>query len=300
MKSVKKTDAVERDCIFAFDIGGTYLKSGLIHGDGTVTDREVRKMSDFEDFRSLVETMSGMIPDNVEKVAVSCPGFFTDTGLCMGGIENIPYMTGENISEELMRRNGRIQVRTVNDGLAAAAGEYVYGAGAGCRDLVVITLGTGIGCGVILGGRIHRGAHGMSGEIGYSGYRTPEDCVECHWSASAVMKKAGELKGREISGEEFFRLVRLKDAEICHLFDEWTDRIGFLAAGAVLFADPERVLIGGGVSAAGDIFIDKIREKTEMRLPEHFRRNLCIEACANRNDAGLLGAAALFAEEELL
>lgn len=287
-----------RQEVYAFDIGGTNMKYGSVSKEGIISNRGTINMKEIKDFDTLIEKMKALIPNELTKVAVSCPGFFAKDGMCTGGIENISYIEGKNIVTELIDKRENLEVKIINDGLAAATGEHIFGNGKGLETFITITLGTGIGCGIICEGRPYIGASGRSGEIGYWDYINTNKYFEQEWSTSAVIKKAEKFIGKKTDGLEFFSMIEEGRTDMIDVLEQWMMQLGKVIANIVLFFNPQAILIGGGISSSGNVFIDVLREKIRERLPECFKEDMKIELCGNKNDAGLLGAAALFAEED--
>ena len=203
-----------------------------------------------------------------------------------------------------------------NDANCAALAETVAGGAVGCRNMILITLGTGVGGGVIVNGKVIDGAHGAGGEIGHITVNRHETatcgcgkhgCLEQYSSATGVvrcMKKLLDenpdadcvLRGKDFEAKDVFDAARSGDALAAREVDEMTDTLGMALATIASTTDPEMFLIGGGVARAGDVLFDP--------LVEHFKtyafkscRETPIKAASLGNDAGIYGAVRLIVGE---
>ena len=259
-------------------------------------------------------------------------GLFTTSGALLEKWE-VPTDTsnaGEHILENLAdaihakmaekeitsEQVGGIRVLVGNDANVAALGEIWMGTAKGCRSAVMVTLGTGVGGGVIVNGKVIDGAHGAGGEIGHITVNRHETatcgcgkhgCLEQYSSATGVvrcMKKLLDenpdadcvLRGKDFEAKDVFDAARNGDALAAREVDEMTDTLGMALASIASTTDPEMFLIGGGVARAGDVLFDP--------LVEHFKtyafkscRETPIKAASLGNDAGIYGAVRLIVGE---
>ncbi|MFZ5924334.1 MAG: ROK family protein [Bacillota bacterium] len=193
-------------------------------------------------------------------------------------------------------------------------GEWAWGAGRGARNFICVTLGTGIGMGIVADGRIYAGAHGNAGELGHvtadlSGPRCGcgnLGCVEklCAGPAIAEIARKRIEEGAEsavsqlqdgranhIDAETVFRAAKLGDAIATSIIDTVCELLGSVIAGAVLMLDPERVIVGGGIADAGDVLFDRLRAVVARRAYSYRLNNVTIVPWALGDKAGVLGAA---------
>ena len=203
-----------------------------------------------------------------------------------------------------------------NDANVAALGEIWMGTAKGCRSAVMVTLGTGVGGGVIVNGKVIDGAHGAGGEIGHITVNRHETatcgcgkhgCLEQYSSATGVVRCLKKLldenpdadcvlRGKDFEAKDVFDAARSGDALAAREVDEMTDTLGMALASIASTTDPEMFLIGGGVARAGDVLFDP--------LVEHFKtyafkscRETPIKAASLGNDAGIYGAVRLIVGE---
>lgn len=219
------------------------------------------------------------------------------TGACRHATEALPGWTGMPIAERFRTAFG-LPVWVENDANAAALAEQQFGAGRGLADVICLTLGTGIGGGVISGGRIVRGAHSAGGELGHVPVEFggapcacgSTGCLEAYASATGILRMAREAGVAAASTKQVYQLAAAGDPAAVAV----TQRAArYLAQGIVAMVaafDPQAVLIGGGVSQAGDLLFAPLRQHLEGHP---FVRGRCeVRPCALGPDAGVIGAAA--------
>jgi glucokinase len=253
-------------------------------------------------------------------VGVGVPSQIEFATGCVVSSVNIP-LAGVRLREELARRLGA-PVFVDNDANCAALAEAQCTPGGPARHLIMYTLGTGVGGGVVIDGRIFRGASGLGAELGHAvievdGPECPgkcpnHGCLEAYCSGTALEREATELArarpdsalGRiaaesgTVKGRAAVDLARDGDQDARGLLEELGRRLGVGITGAVNTFEPEHVVVGGGLSRAGDLFIDAARREAAARaLPAIFER-VSISLARRGPDAGVVGAG-LLAEHEL-
>jgi glucokinase len=211
-----------------------------------------------------------------------------------------------------------------NDVNAALYGEYYYGAGQGCRNLIMIALGTGVGGGVLIDGRLVTGAADGAGEIGHmvldpQGPRCTcgnRGCLEAYAGSVALLQRARQLAADSgAATPEFERLIQDRDEKLTtvdlsdlalqgdatssELFASAGRRLGQAVANCVNLLDPDRVIIGGGVAAAGDLILEPCRRYVPTAVLSEGSRNVPVVLAAKGSFAAALGAAALARQGEV-
>lgn len=302
------------------DVGGTKIAAGVVDEKGTILQR-ARRESPASDSDAIEECIADLVreltADNaVDAVGVGAAGFVDVSRSIVLFAPNLAWRE-EPLRVDLERRIN-LPVVIENDANAAAWGEFAFGAGADADDLLLVTVGTGVGGGIVLDGRLHRGTFGVAAEIGHlrvvpEGLPCPcgnRGCWEQYASGSALVRGARE-RAREdvsarslvdraggdvgsISGPMITQAAQEGDpfavAELA-LLGRWLGE-GIASLAAVL--DPGVVVIGGGVSGAGALLLDPIREHYRANLTGRAHRpELAIRAAELGNDAGLIGAADL-------
>lgn len=279
----------------AIDIGGTSVKYAYISEKGEICNKSsfntecTRTRDAF--LRKLYIIIGNGVACGIKYVGISSLGIFDKSGRCLGGVENLCFLESMNLPQQVKLKYPEIACCIVNDGTAAAMGEYWLGEGRDCDSFICMTLGTGIGGAVVIDGRPIRGSHFQSSEIGYSNYRSEADYLEVHYSTKGILERAAELLDIEtIEGPSFVKKVKNEEPLCKALFGEWMDVLAQILANSILLIDPEKVIVGGGISEEKEWLCDAIYEHLEQRLPAGFRGKVQVRAAQHGNDAGLLGA----------
>lgn len=304
---------------FGIDIGGTSIKAGLFRDNGELLDKwsfaTIKKESSENILRSLadfildkIETLS-LNKKEIVGIGVGIPGPVTEEGEVL---EMANLGSGRiNLNETLSKMTG-LKVRAGNDANLAALGEQWMGSGKGCKDMMLITLGTGIGGGIVLNNRILTGNKGAAGEIGHMTVNSKErrvcgcgkrGCLEQYASATAVVRIAQDIleerteasalrDSEKISARDVFDCAKTGDKLALEVVDQACSYLGMALSYAGQLIDPEVFVIGGGVSQAGSIIVDKTKESYHNNVIESLK-NKEIRIASLGNDAGMYGAAKL-------
>lgn len=299
------------------DIGGTSVKLGIVDEKGDIEKSESFSVS-FDDYETpiletVIKSLKLFLKKNViseqefDGIGVSATGGIDSvSGVVVGSAGHIRNWDGSRIAEE-MEQEFQMPVVVLNDANAAALGEMWKGAAKDRKNAVIMTIGTGIGGGVIVNSQILLGASGFAGEIGHMTIKSDGErcscgnygCLERYGSTTALIKRvekaiaSGKVKNfqnQKIDGETIFSEVRKGNSEVEEILDAWIDDIASGIVGLVHIFNPELVLIGGGVSAQKQLFIDRLREKVNGRCMPRFVQNFELKAAELGNDAGLIGA----------
>ena len=296
------------------DLGGTDLKAGLVTFAGELRGF-VRRPSRTEEsadapFEVVLETAAelgrrsggpGPLP-----VGLGCPGVIeSGSGAQIGTTAHLPHWDGMAVRERLVPSLGS-RVRVDNDANCAALAEARIGAARGARVSLTLTLGTGIGCGIVVDGRVMRGAHGGAGEIGHLPLGSGalrcrcgvERCVEPEASASGLVE-AARAAGLEVAdGAAVFAAAARGDAVATQLVDRMADRLGALISIAVDLLDPNIVVVGGGVAQAGEPLFARLHAALQRYALRSHQRQLRVVAAALGERAGTIGAGLMAWEGE--
>ncbi|MCL2466834.1 MAG: ROK family glucokinase [Micrococcales bacterium] len=304
------------------DVGGTKIAAGVVTADGQIvaktTLRTDRSSADSVD-AGIVAACESLLGDyDVTAVGLAAPGFISADRTTVHFAPNLPWRD-HPLRQNVARRLGIDTVAVENDASAAGWAESRFGAAKGLSDVVMLTLGTGLGGAIITGGALVRGAWGMAAEIGHmrvvpEGHHCgcgQEGCWEQYVSGSALVREAQAVassrpvratrllelaggKARRITGVHITKAAREGDELSLELL-AWIGRwVGEGAASLVAVLDPQIVVVGGGLSDAGDMVLVPARYAFERRLSAgEFRPLVPIEVAALGNDAGIVGAADL-------
>lgn len=304
---------------FGVDIGGTTVKMGLFDQDANVLDKweiPTRKENGGEAIlpdvaKAILSKMEekGITADQVKGIGVGAPGAVDEEGTMVGGAVNLGW--GVLNIPEILHKFIDVPVKANNDANVAALGEMWQGGGKGYSNMVAVTLGTGVGGGIIVNGKILTGATGAGGEIGHIHLEDNETescgckkkgCLEQYASATGIVRLANRrlakdgapsaLRGGEVSAKTVFDAVKAGDAVAIEIAEQFGDYLGKGLAAVAAVVNPEVFVIGGGVSKAGEILLSYVKPafakyvfypcgKAEFKL------------ATLGNDAGIFGAAAL-------
>lgn len=302
---------MENKLYLGIDIGGTYIKLGTVTENGMIIHRhkagvDRRGTADAEPVMDTIKRAvreicanEGFEISTLGGIGISAPGSIDSVnGKVAINPGNVPNWSGTVVCEP-MREEFGLPVTIANDGNCAALGEAWVGAARGCSDVVCITLGTGVGGGIISGGRLVQGRSGFAGEIGHFPIHAGEGevcscgrrgCYETFASTSALIKKTSAFDPSWDSGHHVFEAVDRGNEAAKRMVDEWLDEVAYGISGLVQIFNPEAVLVGGGVSAREDVIMEPLRRKVYASTIADFVEGLEIRTAMLGNDAGLAGA----------
>lgn len=278
------------------DIGGSSAKHALISAKGELREKgsfPTGDSADFEDFLSgLYAVTDDAMLQRIDGIGLCSPGFIqAQSGLISGGFENLPFLRHINLKELLKKRYPSLPVNICNDAKAVALGEKWVGAAKNCKSFFCLTLGTGLGGALVLGGILVEGSHFRAGEIGYLNYENEDRYFEKEVSTKVILKHAAKMMAlSSLDGFEFFRLVRDQHPAVLKVFERWMADISRFIANTIILLDLDMVIIGGGISSEGNLIIPRIEQNLLRMLPPQFSRQTEIVAARHANDAGMLGA----------
>ena len=302
---------------FGIDVGGTTIKCGLFSTDGNLLDKwEITTRTEENGVHILPDIAEainqkiedrGLTKNEIEGIGLDIPGPVNEKGVCMLAV-NLHW--GQvNILREMEKMTG-IRTKALNDANAAALGECWKGGGAGHKNLIMVTLGTGIGGGVVVEGKVIAGAHGSGGEIGHV-HVTEElnepcncgnvGCLEQVASATGIVRLAkmqldqnpdqpSVLRGKAFTAKDVWDAVKAGDEAADAIAEKFGLYLGRALAAFACVTDPEIYVIGGGVSKAGNVILDYVQK---------YYRQYAFPGCKDAafalatlgNDAGIYGAA---------
>jgi len=303
------------------DVGGTSIKLGLVNGEGnllgtfegptgTEAGSEVVLQNITEYVRKLVD-QSDYDWGQVAGCGLGFPGFMD---MSSGIVRFAPNLRWTNVPvREPLEHILQKPVRINNDANVAALGEAWAGAGKGIDDLVLLTLGTGVGGGIIAAGKIHEGYNGMAGELGHiqivpdlEAIRCgcgQKGCLETVSSATGIVRMAQDALERgektalgmepEVSAKAVLDAARAGDEVAIRIVTRAGYYLGRTMSMLAVILNPQRFIVGGGVSQAGDILFGPIREAFAKYTPPAIQEGIDIVPAVLGNQAGVVGAAGL-------
>ena len=305
---------------FGIDVGGTTVKCGLFRTDGTLVEKweiPTRKENNGDqilpDVAAAVNAKieeKGISKDDVEGVGIGVPGPVNSKGEVDRAV-NL-YWGYKNVAGEMEELTG-LHAKAGNDANVAALGELWQGGGRGYKNMVMITLGTGVGGGIILNEKIWSGMQGVGGEIGHIHVIEGETeqcncggygCLEQAASATGIARLARKLleadparpsslrEVKNLSAKSVLDAARAGDPLALESVETSCRYLGWAMAGITMVVDPEAYLIGGGVSRAGTFLTEKIQRYHDQLSPMATKKAKVLLATLG-NDAGIYGAAKL-------
>ncbi len=309
---------------FGIDLGGTTCKLGLFQADGTLIEKWEIPTDTRENGKNVLPDIAASIEEKIRQhhisreqiigAGIGVPGAVNSEGVvnrCINlGWGIVP------VSKELSSLLG-VPVYTANDANVAALGEAWKGSGNGYSSIAMITLGTGIGGGVVLDGQIINGFHGAAGELGHIVVNPEEQdacncgnhgCIEQYASATGIVRQARKQlaesredsvlrKEQNLSAKSVFDAAKAGDALAKKIAAEVCNMLGRVIGTICNVINPEAVIIGGGVSRAGEILLELVQEGFQDSV-FHASRDTVIRLASLGNDAGIYGAMKLLLNKE--
>lgn len=306
---------------FGVDIGGTTVKLGLFEETGEILDKWEIVTHTEEEGKAILPDISASILAKLEErgidkadilgIGAGVPAPVTEEGV-VNGSANLGWKYKE-VKKELEELTG-LKAEIGNDANVAALGEMWKGGGAGERNMVMVTLGTGVGGGVIIGGRVVTGAHGAGGELGHVCVNYDETevcgcgtrgCLEQYASATGIVRLAKRKLAEEtretilnkdtVTAKDVFDAVKAEDAVAIEVAEEFGRYLGYELANLATITDPSIIVIGGGVSKAGEVLLSYIEKPFRERV-FFANKDVKFALATLGNDAGICGSAKLVLE----
>ena len=288
--------------IVGIDIGGTMIKYGLISLEGEISDggeipTEAEKGVE-NLFQKICDIVKLYSENELLGIAVSGTGQIDGSiGKVIGGNDIIPGWIGTNLVEKLEQKFSLPAVLE-NDVNCAALGEKWLGAGKGKKDFLCVTIGTGIGGGIIMNGDILRGDTCVAGEFGHiqiikNGKEClcgRKGCYERYASATALVGMTREKTGLLLNGKEIFAREKAGEEVFKEIISEWVDYLTDGLSTITYIFNPSLIVVGGGVTKQGDYLLEKINKSLALKIGINYKKNLSIKFAELGNNAGMLGA----------
>ena len=312
--------------IYGIDLGGTTVKMGLFDNEGNIIDKwEIVTRKEDNGSQILPDIAASVKDKNSEKniaieeiegIGIGVPGPVTEDGRVLK-CANLGWGV-LSVTDELGRLTGISKVKAGNDANVAALGEQWRGGGRGFDSIVMVTLGTGVGGGVIQNGKILTGSNGAAGEIGHLKVNLHETatcgcgghgCLEQYSSATAIMRHARKLvseteeesylrqfETEKITGKEIFDAYKADDNLAKQVVKRFAEYLGLGLANVAAVVDTQAFVIGGGVSKNGQVVIDVISEEYEKNVALFALKGKEFRLAELGNDAGMYGAVRMVME----
>jgi len=299
------------------DMGGTSVKYGVVRGSEILSTGEPIITGDFKGPRALVAEMTRRVHQlraefpGIEAVGIGVPGFVDVQRGVVHELTNVPGWKEVPVRNMLTESTG-LPCFAENDANAMCFAEFAHGAGQGARNMIAITLGTGVGGGLVLDGRLYRGSSFGAGEVGQMSidYRGPVfvhgnvGALESYTGIGPLAKRAAALYRKakvkktaaECEPRALAAAVKLKDPVAMQVWDEFTSQLSTGLVNAVWLLNPDRIVIGGGIAKAGKLIFDPLWKKMKSQLAPSFTKGLKVVPAHFGNDAGIIGSAAVAME----
>ena len=312
---------MEKPYVVGIDIGGTNTVFGVVDARGTILysgSIKTGKYADVNDYvaelakglKSVIDQAGG--PDKIKGVGVGAPNgnFFNG---CIEFAPNLPWKGKIPLAQLISEQIDGIPVALTNDANAAAIGEMTYGAARGMKDFIVITLGTGVGSGIVVGGNLVYGHDGFAGELGHVIMRRNngrqcgcgrQGCLEAYASATRTAREYLEIRKDEsvlrdldpdeITSKDVYDAAMKNDKIALEIFEATGSMLGEAFADFVAFSSPEAIILFGGLTKAGDLIMNPIKRSMEKNMLKVYAgKTKLLFSQLKESDAAVLGASAL-------
>ena len=302
------------EMVIAVDFGGTNMRGGIVDVQGNISSRISKRTPQYQSADKIISAVADLIiqlsnsNDSIRVVGIAAAAVLDLRDLSKTEWPNVLQLEGIDFPLEIRKRTD-LQVIIENDATAAAIGEHWHGAAKGTDNVICITLGTGVGGGIIVNGKPVTGVTGTAGEIGHicldiDGPKCgcgSNGCLEQYSSGTAIVRKVNELFAEfpdsslrllpDYSPEEVYDAGKNGDAAALRAFEEAGTRLGMALAGIVNLLNPEVIVITGGVAGAWELFIDATMNEVRKRAFHQPAERVKIVRGALGDDAGILGVA---------
>lgn len=294
------------------DLGGTFVKAALVSDSGEIIFSNKLPIGSQASKNTILNTIENIIQMVISKatkdqiivegIGMGTPGIVQD-GVILGGSENLDGWENIDLSS-YYKKIFNLPVLVDNDANLMGLGEFYYGAAKGCTDVVFLTIGTGIGGAVIVNGKLYGGYENRGSELGHVvvEHKGPDcncggkGCLELYASTTALIKDYSKRSGKNIEDlNGYFIIKKFHENEInaVNCLQEHTDYLGHGIASFINTFAPQKIVIGGGISDAGQFYIDMISKSAFSYMMPSCGSNTEVVGAKLGNNAGSLGAAAL-------
>ncbi len=310
--------------VLGVDVGGTNTVFGIVDARGQVIASDsikTQKHAEFDDYvAELHDSVTRLLKANdaenkIQGIGIGAPNANYYTGEIVNP-PNLPWGPIIPLAEKISSAFGGIPVAVTNDANAAALGEMTYGAARAMKDFIMITLGTGVGSGIVINGNMVYGHDGNAGELGHLVMKRNNGrmcgcgrtgCLEAYCSATGVARTAREFLEirhepsllrnfdiEEISSKDVYDAAKAGDKLAKEIFDYTGNILGEAFADMIAFSSPEAIILFGGLAKSGDLLLNPIKESLDRNVMPIFRgKTQILVSQLKESDAAVLGASAL-------
>ncbi|HQG62789.1 MAG TPA: ROK family protein [Bacteroidales bacterium] len=315
-----------KEVVAGVDIGGTNTVSGLVDRDGNVLAVDDLKTTEYPDIKDFISNLAASVNRMLSKdkslkllgIGIGAP----NANYYRGTIELAPNLTWKGIIPfaSLLKEKINVPVVMTNDANAAAMGEMIFGAAKGMKNFIVLTLGTGLGSGIVINGEMVYGHTGFAGELGHSivvpGGRQcgcgQRGCLETYASATGLVKTVlyllsdrreesilREIAPSELTSKRIAEAAAERDKLALEAMDLTAEKLASGIVNAVVFSSPEAIFLFGGLARAGEMLFEPVRKYVDLKIMPIFRGTVKIlPSGIPENNAAVLGSAALIWNRE--
>ncbi len=315
---------MEKPYVIGIDIGGTNTVFGVVDARGTILYSGSIKTGKHADVKDYIEDLGkglDMVIDQagghnkIKGIGVGAPNGNYYNG-CIEFAANLPWKGKIPLAQLISERCKGIPVTLTNDANAAAIGEMTYGVARGMKDFIVITLGTGVGSGIVIGGNLVYGHDGFAGELGHVIMRRNNGrlcgcgrhgCLEAYSSATGVARTAREyleirkddsllrdINPDDITSKDVFEAAMKNDKLALEIFESTGAILGEAFADFIAFSSPEAIILFGGLAKAGDLIMEPIKKSLDKNILNAYAgKTKLLFSQLKESDAAVLGASAL-------
>ena len=285
--------------ILAIDIGGTMIKYGLVSSDGKILSTDKIKTESSKGLNNILNKIDNIFKiykkNNPVGIAVSGTGQINGMiGKVIGGNPIIPNWIGTNLVK-ILEDKYNLPIVLENDVNCVALGEKWVGAGKDLSNFICLTIGTGIGGGIILNNQLFRGENFVAGEFGHILIKKGE--FEQFASTTALIRLVKERTGKTLNGKEIFDLEKKEIVEYQEVISEWIENLSDGLSSIIYCFNPANMILGGGVIGQGEALINRIKNSLFKKIGPQFKEKLNIIQAKLGNNAGMIGASYLLLEK---
>lgn len=309
------------EVVLSIDIGGSLTKVGLVTREGNILDKVLFKTYAQRPFSTFIKKLELEIVNlksklnseiKISAIGVGAPNANPNTGL----IENPPNLSWGSATpiQKLLNQTFKLPVTLANDANAAALGELLFGAAKGMKNFVVLTLGTGLGSGIVVNGQLLIGEHGTAGELGHVNVNPKgrmcncglQGCLETYVSVTGIKRTVFELMANmrensplkslsfeEMTGTDISDAAIHGDAIALSAFEKTGEILGSKMADTVAHLNPEAIILSGGLSKAGNMLLNPVKMYMEQYLFTAYKGKVKVLLSTSTSADAVLGPAAL-------
>lgn len=304
---------MKKKFIIGIDLGGTNLKIALLDSRLKIIDKEVVSTQRFIQKVRLIQAIFDSVHRIIGKnkltekeilgIGLGVPGPTDHASGIVHFFPNIPGWKEVSLAS-ILKKKSKLPVFLDNDAKLMTLAEYALGAGRGFQNVLCLTLGTGVGGGLVLGGKLYRGEDNAAGEIGHLPINEKGPacncggwaCLESYIGNNKILREARRVFKRAISLEELSALARKGNKKAKGIWIKAAEHLGVALAGMVNVLNLDAVILGGGIANAGSILFRKTRKTLRMRAMSVQARRVKVLKARLGSDAGMVGAALLVKE----